>query len=110
MATALPETGSQTGEVDSSAEAGVAEIAETPNTLDADSELSIDVLRAMQGSLSRGQKRTLQQSLRNLRFYSGLIDGIFGPQTARAISAYQQSIGANVTGVLTPVQLETLSQ
>ncbi|NOR61006.1 MAG: hypothetical protein GQ535_00735 [Rhodobacteraceae bacterium] len=76
----------------------------------ADSELSIEVLRAMQGALTRGQKRTIQQELRNMRYYRGLIDGIFGPQTAQAISAYQDSVGATVTGVLTPIQLEALSQ
>jgi len=76
----------------------------------ADSELSIDVLRAMQGSLSRGQKRALQQKLRNLGYYRGLIDGIFGPQTAGAISTYQNFVGAKVTGVLTPIQLESLSE
>ncbi len=75
-----------------------------------DSELSLDVLRAMQGALSRGQKRIIQKQLRDLGFYRGLIDGIFGPQTARAISAYQESIGAGITGVLTPVQMEALSQ
>jgi peptidoglycan hydrolase-like protein with peptidoglycan-binding domain len=84
--------------------------ADTAAALAADSELSIDVLRAMQGALSRGQKRSLQQHLRNLGYYRGLIDGIFGPQTARAISAYQVSIGASETGVLTPVQLEALSE
>ncbi len=78
--------------------------------LAADSELSLDVLKAMQGSLSRGKKRTLQQHLRNLGYYRGLIDGIFGPQTERAISAYQESLGATVTGVLTPLQLEDLSE
>jgi len=78
--------------------------------LAADSELSIEVLRAMQGAITRGQKRTIQQNLRNLRYYRGLIDGIFGPQTARAISAYQESVGATVTGVLTPIQLEALSE
>ncbi len=78
--------------------------------LAADSELSIEVLRAMQGALTRGQKRTIQQKLRNMRYYRGLIDGIFGPQTARAISAYQESVGATVTGVLTPIQLEALSE
>lgn len=78
--------------------------------LAADSELSIEVLRAMQGALTRGQKRSLQQNLRNLGHYRGLIDGIFGPQTARAISAYQESVGATVTGVMTPIQLEALSE
>lgn len=75
-----------------------------------ESELSIDVLRAMQGALTRTNKRTLQRNLRNLGFYRGLIDGIFGRQTERAISAYQDSIGATVTGVLTPAQLEALSE
>ncbi len=98
------ETDSAT-EMASAAESGEAEAMPAE-----DAELSIDVLRAMQGALSRGQKRTLQLHLRNLGFYRGLIDGIFGPQTARAISAYQESIGANVTGVLTPVQLEALSE
>lgn len=75
-----------------------------------DSELSIDVLRAMQGALSRSHKRVLQRNLRGLGFYRGLIDGIFGRQSERAISAYQESIGAKVTGVLTPAQLEALSE
>lgn len=87
--------------------------ADTPDetaALAADSELSLDVLRAMQSSLSRGQKRGIQQQLRNLGFYRGLIDGIFGPQTARSISAYQESLGATTTGVLTPIQMEALSK
>ncbi len=88
----------------------MAEPAEMAAATPTDSELSLDVLRAMQGSLSRGQKRTLQRHLRNMGFYRGLIDGIFGPQSARAISAYQGSIGAAVTGVLTPLQLEALSE
>ena len=75
-----------------------------------DSELSLDVLRAMQGALSRAQKRKIQQKLRAMRYYRGLIDGIFGPQTAGAISAYQEFVGATVTGVLTPIQLEALSE
>jgi len=107
-----------TGATEMAAEAPEEESAETAtetpadNTaaLASDSELSLDVLRAMQSSLSRGQKLTIQQHLRNLGFYRGLIDGKFGPQTARSISAYQESIGATSTGVLTPVQLEALSE
>ncbi len=134
--TALPQVGEETPEADSAADVAAAiealdvetapetmaettegtetittEMAEsTEAALAADSELSIDVLRAMQGSLSRGQKRTIQQNLRNMRHYRGLIDGIFGPQTARAISSYQETLGATVTGVLTPIQLEILSK
>jgi len=108
----MPEGGAEATAVIAVAPLGNSEtaIAEPAEEMAADSELSIDVLRAMQGSLSRGQKRTIQQHLRNLGFYRGLIDGIFGPQTARAISEYQDSVGATVTGVLTPVQLEALSE
>jgi peptidoglycan hydrolase-like protein with peptidoglycan-binding domain len=81
-----------------------------PQPAPQDMELSIDVLRAMQSALTRAQKRQVQLSLRNLHFYRGLIDGIFGRQSEHAISAYQQSIGANVTGVLTPIQLQSLSE
>jgi len=73
-------------------------------------ELSLDVLRAMQGGLSRSDKRVVQRSLHSLGFYRGLIDGIFGRQTERAITSYQESIGANETGVLTQSQLHTLSE
>lgn len=73
-------------------------------------EPSIEVLKANQDALSRSQKRILQRHLRNLGFYRGLIDGIFGRQSERAISAYQESIGANVTGVLNTPQLEALSE
>jgi len=90
----------------------VQDIAEPPEVQvpNEDLELSLDVLRAMQSALSRAQKRSIQRHLRDLHFYSGLIDGMFGRQSERAISAYQESIGAKVTGVLTPVQLEDLSE
>lgn len=75
----------------------------------AEQVLSLDVLRAMQGAVSRSQKRVIQRNLRAQGFYRGLIDGIFGRQTDAAISAYQASIEAATTGVLTPAQLEALS-
>ena len=104
-----PEAAEMADSADSANE--MASTAESTEAIPAeDAELSIEVLQAMQGALSRGQKRTLQLHLRNLGFYRGLIDGIFGPQSARAISAYQDSVGAKVTGVLTPIQLEALSE
>jgi len=75
-----------------------------------DSELSLDILQAMQGALTRSHRRVVQQSLRDLGHHTGLIDGLFGLQTKRAISAYQESVGATVTGVLTPAQLDALSE
>lgn len=90
--------------------AGPADSAAPVDPAAAVSDLPLDVLRAQQGALTRAHKRILQRHLRNLGFYRGLIDGIFGRQTERAISAYQESIGAAVTGVLTPAQLGALSE
>ncbi|MCF6306099.1 MAG: peptidoglycan-binding protein [Rhodobacteraceae bacterium] len=67
--------------------------------------LSLEMLEALQSGLSRADKRTIQHELRDIRFYSGLIDGIFGNQTKAAIEAYQRSIDADVTGVLSVSQM-----
>ena len=80
-----------------------------PDTTEAETGTSLEVLKAIQDGLPRSQKRILQRHLRNMGFYRGLIDGIFGLQTERAISAYQESVGAPVTGILNEKQLEDLS-
>ncbi|MCF6304086.1 MAG: peptidoglycan-binding protein [Rhodobacteraceae bacterium] len=68
--------------------------------------LSLEVLEALQSGLSRADKRTIQHGLRDVGFYSGLIDGVFGNQTKAAIEAYQRSIDADVTGVLSVSQMD----
>jgi peptidoglycan hydrolase-like protein with peptidoglycan-binding domain len=40
----------------------------------------------------------VQASLAKLKFYSGPVDGLDGPQTGQAISAYQKSVGLPVSG------------
>jgi peptidoglycan hydrolase-like protein with peptidoglycan-binding domain len=40
----------------------------------------------------------VQASLVKLKFYSGPMDGLDGPQTGEAISAYQKSVGLPVSG------------
>ena len=81
----------------------------TPEPVVQEPEFSLDVLRAMQGAISRSQKKVIQHNLSDLGYYRGLIDGQFGPQTRAAISAYQASISTDETGVLTPSQVEDLS-
>ncbi len=44
----------------------------------------------------------LQQKLFSLGFFSGKIDGFYGPQTAKAIRLFQSSIGQKPIGALTP--------
>ena len=53
-------------------------------------------------------RREIQQGLNERGFDTGTPDGIFGPKTETAIRAFQQSLGEDATGTLTPAQLETL--
>jgi peptidoglycan hydrolase-like protein with peptidoglycan-binding domain len=46
-------------------------------------------------------KREIQALLRDLGYYRGPVDGLFGDQTRQAIQGYQRSLGTPQTGVLT---------
>jgi hypothetical protein len=48
-----------------------------------------------------GQVRQVQQALHRLGYYSGSVDGDFGPNTQNALERYQISAGEPVTGTLT---------
>jgi hypothetical protein len=50
----------------------------------------------------------IQDSLQKLGLYQGGLDGNFGPQTERAIVAYQRSIKVRQTGFLSAAQVRTL--
>jgi Putative peptidoglycan binding domain len=52
--------------------------------------------------MSEADRRQAQQALHRLGFYQGHVDGIFGPLTRAAIRRFQQDIGAESTGFLTP--------
>ncbi len=55
---------------------------------------------------SRGQEvRAVQQKLKQLGFYGGSVDGIFGAQTRRAVVAFQKSVGITADGVAGPKTL-----
>lgn len=45
---------------------------------------------------------TVQRGLSELGYYSGLIDGVYGPQTKGAIEAFERASGERVTGLVTP--------
>lgn len=44
---------------------------------------------------------TIQKGLSELGYYSGLIDGIYGPQTKGAIEAFERASGERITGLAT---------
>lgn len=58
--------------------------------------------------LTDDDRRDIQRELRDLGYYRGTIDGIFGGGTARAIRAWQQDEGYRSTGELTPAQAALL--
>jgi peptidoglycan hydrolase-like protein with peptidoglycan-binding domain len=50
----------------------------------------------------------VQGILKDLDFYSGTVDGISGPNTRKAIQAYQQKVGLPATGEIDAVLLDQL--
>ena len=50
---------------------------------------------------SRGDTvRTVQNKLRRWGYYSGSVDGIYGPATERAVRAFQKKNGLTVDGIV----------
>jgi len=58
--------------------------------------------------MSEGERRQVQTVLANIGYYSGRIDGTFGPETRAAIRRYQFEIKAELTGRLSAEQATKL--
>ncbi len=55
---------------------------------------------------SRGEEvRQIQRKLRELGFYSGSVDGIYGTATKNAVTAFQKSCGIKADGIAGPTTL-----
>jgi peptidoglycan hydrolase-like protein with peptidoglycan-binding domain len=52
--------------------------------------------------------KEVQETLRELNFYGGDVDGLFGPNTREAIEAYQAKMGMAVTGAVDDSLLDQL--
>jgi len=59
---------------------------------------------------SKGRTKQIQTALKNSGFYKGKIDGKEGPQTKRAIKAFQKAKGLNPDGVVGPKTWEELNK
>jgi hypothetical protein len=57
---------------------------------------------------SDSDRRRVQAALRQLGYYDGDVDGVFGPETRAAIRRYQHELGASMTGTLKPDQATRL--
>jgi len=60
------------------------------------------------GSADSTTVQAIQTQLLNLGYYSGSIDGVFGPTTRDAVAKYQIANHLNVTGSLSPDTLTSL--
>ena len=58
--------------------------------------------------MSAADRRQIQTALARLGYDPGSVDGVFGPLTRVAIRHYQQSIGAEQTGIITADQASRL--
>jgi peptidoglycan hydrolase-like protein with peptidoglycan-binding domain len=58
--------------------------------------------------MSESDRRQVQSMLAGMGYYSGRIDGVFGPETRAAIRRYQFEIKAELTGRLTAEQATQL--
>lgn len=52
--------------------------------------------------------KIVQKTLKELHFYGGDVDGLFGPATRQAIEAYQAKMGLAVTGTVDGLLLDNL--
>ena len=60
------------------------------------------------GSADSTTVQAIQTQLFNLGYYSGSIDGVFGPTTRDAVARYKNTDHLNVTGSLSPDTLTSL--
>ncbi len=58
--------------------------------------------------LAPGAAMRVQERLRQLGFYSGRADGVWGPDSQAALERFQQGRGLQVTGQLNPATASTL--
>jgi hypothetical protein len=58
--------------------------------------------------MNRETIRSVQRRLNQLGYQAGPEDGMMGPQTHRAISAYQNRMGMQPNGVLTPGMVDEM--
>ena len=54
------------------------------------------------------ENKAVQQKLKNLGYYTGNIDGIFGPLTNQAVRNFQRDYGLQVDGIVGPQTLQAL--
>jgi len=70
--------------------------------------VDVQSLQVVEALLGRAQRRGIQRQLKALGLYNGKLDGVFGDLTRQAIKDFQEKLGAETTGYLTPDQFKQL--
>ena len=82
-----------------------------PHTASDEPETTINIVRPNAAPAPMKGDPVVEQVqgiLKDLDFYSGTVDGISGPNTRKAIQAYQQKVGLPATGEIDAVLLDQL--
>ena len=82
--------------------------AAAPATVPASGAAATSAAAPQEEQLTAADRRRLQVALSQMGYYTGKIDGRFGAEMRTAIRRYQQQIGADAVGRLTPDQTARL--
>lgn len=69
--------------------------------------ISSEMVLLKQGSKG-SEVKTMQQKLKNWGYYTGAVDGIYGPLTKKAVEYFQRKNGLKVDGLVGPQTLTAL--
>jgi peptidoglycan hydrolase-like protein with peptidoglycan-binding domain len=92
------------GEYDEATQEAVKQL-QTDNGLPADGRLTPQTIAAIQNALGGQESQTIkafQTTLSELGWYTGPIDGAYGPVTAQAVAGLQGQLGVTPDGILGP--------
>ena len=92
------------GEYDAATQEAVKKL-QTANGLPADGRLTPQTIAAIQQALGGQESQTMkafQTTLSELGWYTGPIDGAYGPVTAEAVAGLQAQLGVTPDGILGP--------
>ena len=60
------------------------------------------MIEVAEAALSTSQVKTVQTKLKRWGYYTGAVDGIYGPKTKAAVKSFQKKNGLSVDGVVGP--------
>ncbi|MGF1445372.1 MAG: caspase family protein [Pikeienuella sp.] len=85
-----------------------AEVTDPETQPGAAQEANADPQVRTEADLDADERRAVQRRLQRLGFDPGVVDGIIGPNTRRAIRGWQRAMSRPVTGRLTPEEIARL--